>query len=74
MTNNLEKRVREHRMKLAPSFTSFYNLNKLIYFAEFNDVEEAIATEKKIKSWTRKKKMALIKSINPEFKDLLRGI
>lgn len=72
ITNNMEKRVAEHRLKLIPGFTSLYNINKLIYFSEFQDVEEAIAAEKKIKGWTRKKKIALIKTINPEFKDLLK--
>jgi putative endonuclease len=73
VTNNLEKRLEEHRLKLIPGFTSLYNINKLIYFAEFDRIEEAINAEKKIKGWTRKKKIALIKTINPEFKDLLKG-
>ena len=72
MTNNLERRLQEHADKLIPGFTAKYNLDKLIYFSEFNHVEEAIAAEKRIKGWTRKKKMELIKSINPEFKDLLK--
>lgn len=70
VTNNLEKRVEEHRLKLIPGFTSLYNINKLIYFDAFYDVNEAIAAEKRIKGWTRKKKIALIKTINPKFKDL----
>ena len=74
VTNNLERRIEEHRLKLVPGFTSLYNLNKLIYFSEFHNVEEAIDAEKKIKGWTRKKKITLIKTINPEFKNLLRGI
>ena len=64
--------MQEHADKLIPGFTAKYNLDKLIYFSEFNHVEEAIAAEKRIKGWTRKKKMELIKSINPEFKDLLK--
>lgn len=73
VTNNLPRRLREHINKLIPGFTAKYNLNKLIYIAEFNQIEEAISAEKKIKGWTRKKKMNLIKSINPEFKDLSKG-
>lgn len=72
VTNNLERRLQEHADKLVPGFTAKYNLNKLIYLDEFKRIEDAIAAEKKIKGWTRKKKMELIKSINPEFKDLLK--
>lgn len=74
VTNNLERRLYEHKHKMLPGFTTLYNLNKLIYYAEFDRIEEAIAAEKKIKGWTRKKKMELIKTINPEFRDLLEGI
>ncbi|MBI2338724.1 GIY-YIG nuclease family protein [Candidatus Daviesbacteria bacterium] len=70
VTNNLERRMWEHKNKLIPGFTSLYNLNKLIYFEEFGRIEDAISAEKKIKGWTRKKKIALIKTINPKFKDL----
>lgn len=72
VTNNLERRLYEHQHKMVPGFTTLYNLNRLIYYAEFDRIEEAIVAEKKIKGWTRKKKIALIKSMNPEFKDLLR--
>ena len=71
VTNNLERRIHEHDKKKGAHFTAKYNINKLIYFCEFNRIEEAIAAEKKIKGWSRKKKMALIKTINPEFKNLL---
>jgi len=74
VTNNIERRIAEHKLKLVSSFTDRYNIDKLIYFAEFNRIEEAIISEKKIKGWTRKKKIALIKTTNPEFKDLLSGI
>ena len=70
VTNNLERRVQEHKLKIIAGFTSKYNLNKLIYFAEFREIEEAIEFEKKIKGWTRKKKIDLIKTQNPKFKDL----
>lgn len=70
VTNDLNRRLYEHKNKLIPGFTQKYNLDKLVYFNEFNRIEEAIGAEKKIKSWTRKKKMELIKTINPTFKDL----
>ncbi|OGE64709.1 endonuclease [Candidatus Daviesbacteria bacterium RIFCSPLOWO2_02_FULL_36_7] len=73
MTNNIKRRIQEHRTK-KNHFTIKYNINKLIYYQEFQDLLSATNTEKKIKGWTRKKKIQLIKSINPEFKDLLCGI
>ncbi|MCK5475770.1 MAG: GIY-YIG nuclease family protein [Candidatus Pacebacteria bacterium] len=70
ITNDLNRRMYEHKNKLIKGFTSKYNIEKLIYFQEFNTAIEAITAEKKIKGWTRKKKMELIKSGNFEFKDL----
>jgi putative endonuclease len=70
VTNDLERRVYEHKMKLIPGFTSRYNLNKLIFFESTNDVTVAIAREKEIKGWVRRKKTALINSFNPEWKDV----
>lgn len=70
VTNNLEKRIYEHKNKLIPGFTSKYNINRLVYFQEFRNINDAILDEKKVKGWTRKKKMELIKSINPLYKDL----
>ena len=69
MTNNLERRIHEYKTR-KNHFTSKYNINKLIYFQEFNQAIEAINVEKRIKGWTRKKKIELIKTINPEFKNL----
>jgi len=60
----------EHRNKLLPGFTEKYNVNKLVYYNVFENPEEAIAAEKKIKSGSRKKKIALIEGINPDWKDL----
>ena len=60
----------EHKNKLIEGFTKKYNLTKLVYFEEFSRVEDAIAAEKKIKGWLRVKKIKLIESINPEWKDL----
>ncbi|MEE9258174.1 MAG: GIY-YIG nuclease family protein [Nitrospinaceae bacterium] len=70
ITNNLERRVYEHKQKLVPGFTKKYNTTLLVYFEETGDVKEAIAREKEIKGWLRKKKISLIKSINPNWKDL----
>src|SRR3972149_4591478 len=70
VTNNLERRLFEHREKLVPGFTSRYNLSKLIYFESTGDVMAAITREKEIKGWVRRKKVALIHSMNPEWKDL----
>lgn len=60
----------EHRNKLTPGFTEKYNVNKLVYCDSTNDVKTAIAREKQIKGWTRQKKIDLIESMNPEWKDL----
>ncbi|MBW2581450.1 MAG: GIY-YIG nuclease family protein [Deltaproteobacteria bacterium] len=70
VTNNLERRMYEHKNKLIPGFASKYNLKKLVYFEETIDVNAAITREKQIKGWLRKKKIALIESMNPEWKDL----
>jgi putative endonuclease len=70
VTNNLVKRVYEHKSKIIKGFTSKYNINKLVYYEVFNDVTNAIAREKQLKGWLRKKKIDLIESINPEWKDL----
>ena len=70
ITNNLEKRVYEHKMKLSPGFTARYNMNKLVYYESTNDVNAAITREKQIKGWVRRKKVALIDVVNPKWKDL----
>ena len=70
VTNDLERRINEHSFKYVSGFTSKYNLNKLVFYQEFSAINDAITAEKKIKGWTRKKKMDLVKTINPEFKDL----
>ncbi len=70
VTSNLQRRVYEHKNKLVEGFTRKYNITKLIYFETTNNVESAIAREKQIKGWLRSKKIALIESMNPEWKDL----
>ena len=70
VTNNLERRLYEHRNHLVPGFTDRYNVHKLVYFEHGNDVRSAIEREKQIKGWTRAKKNALIAQNNPKWKDL----
>ena len=70
VTNNLERRVLEHRCKLTPGFTSHYNINRLVHFEVFRDIRAAIDREKQIKGWLRIKKIALIGSGNRDWKDL----
>lgn len=73
VTNDLQRRMAEHRQKRTPGFSSRYNLHRLVYFEETGDVREAIAREKQIKGWLRSKKIALIESVNPTWKDLSQG-
>lgn len=70
VTNDLYKRVYQHKNDFIAGFTKKYQCHKLVYFQETNDIESAIIREKQIKGWSRKKKEFLIKSINPHWKDL----
>lgn len=70
VTSNLRKRIYEHREGLADGFTKKYNVKKLVYYEIADDIESAIAREKQIKAGSRNKKIALIISMNPAFKDL----
>ena len=72
VTNDLERRVYEHKNKLIRGFTSKYNITKLVWFDTFDDVMQAIEGEKKIKGWLRSKKVALIEASNPEWSDLAK--
>ncbi len=74
ITNDLIRRVCEHKNKLIKGFSSKYNLCKLIYYEIYEDVYEAINREKQIKGGSRKKKIDLIKSINLDWKDLYEDI
>jgi len=74
VTNNLKKRVYEHKLKLVDGFTKKYNVNKLIYYEIFNDINNAIAREKQIKSGSRKRKIDLINRLNKDWKDLYEEI
>jgi len=73
VTNNLERRLYEHKNKLVKGFTEKYNVNKLVYFEETQDVTAAIAREKEIKKWRREKKNQLVNRMNPNWKDLISG-
>ncbi len=70
VTNNLERRMYEHKNKLVPGFSKKYNLCKLVYCDAFYDIASAVEAEKKIKGWKRSKKEELIESINPNWIDL----
>ncbi|CAD5983274.1 MULTISPECIES: GIY-YIG nuclease family protein [Planktothrix] len=70
VTNDLTRRVYEHKHKLIPGFTQKYNITKLVYYEETSDVHAAIAREKQIKGWLREKKINLIESMNPNWVDL----
>ena len=70
MTNSLIRRVREHKLGTGSLFAAKYRLDRLVYFERFEDVHNAIEREKEIKGWLRSKKIALIVSVNPAWKDL----
>lgn len=70
VTSNLEKRLYEHKHKSVDGFTKRYNVNKLVYFEETNDVYAALTREKEVKKWRREKKNQLIESSNPDWNDL----
>ena len=70
VTNNLERRLYEHKNELADSFTKRYHIHKLVYYETTRDVSAAIEREKQIKSWSRAKKNALVNEMNPKWKDL----
>ncbi len=70
VTNNLKRRVYEHKHKLFPGFTNKYRLNRLVYFETTSDIHRAISREKQLKGWTRQKKLDLISFTNPAMGDL----
>jgi len=70
VTNTLQRRVYEHQHHLVAGFTSRYHITRLVYFEETSDVYAALVREKQIKGWVRAKKIALIESINPEWRDV----
>ena len=70
VTNNLERRVYEHKQELIEGFTKRYHVNKLVYFETTTDVRSAIEHEKQLKGWLRSRKNALVERMNPEWRDL----
>lgn len=70
VTSDLRKRAYEHKHKMAEGFAKKYNVDKLVYYEVFDDIETAIAREKQIKAGSKKKKIDLINSLNPKFTDL----
>lgn len=70
VTNNLERRILEHKHKTIPGFTSKYNIHKLVYFEEIADPRQAIEREKQLKGWLRQRKIDLIEESNPKWTDL----
>ena len=73
VTNDLARRVFEHKNKLVEGFSKRYNIAKLVYYEEFNDSYNAILREKKIKAGSRKKKIELVEKANAEWRDLSKG-
>src|SRR3984893_3476567 len=73
VTGDLEKRVFEHKQGIKGEFAARYKIDRLVYLERFGDIRTAIAREKQIKGWLRSKKIALIVSMNPEWKDLSEG-
>jgi putative endonuclease len=74
VTNNLIRRIYEHKNNLVNGFTKEYFIHKLVYFEETNSIEEAILREKRIKTWKRQWKINLINKLNPQWKDLYNEI
>ena len=70
VTNDIDRRLYEHKHKLLPGFTKRYNIDKLVYFEQHADINAAIERETRLKGWTRQKKIDLIESTNPTWKDL----
>lgn len=71
VTNNLQRRVYQHKQKTdAESFTARYNVNRLVFFEAYGEIQDALAREKQLKSWRREKKVALLTEHNPNWRDL----
>jgi putative endonuclease len=70
VTNNLERRVYEHKHKLIPGFTAAYRIDRLVHYESTGDIRAAIRREKEIKGWSRTKKIALVNTNNPDWADL----
>ena len=73
ITNDITRRIYEHKNKLLDGFTKKYNIDKLVYMELFTNPDDAIRREKQIKGWLRRKKVELIESVNPDWRDLSDG-
>ena len=73
VTNNLERRVYEHKQSLVKGFTAKYEVNILVYYEQTNTIEEALLREKRLKKWNRKWKLELIENFNPNWIDLFNN-
>ena len=73
MSNDIKRRVWEHKQHLIKGFTDDYDIDRLLYFESFEDVSEAIEREKQLKGWKREKKIGLIDSLNCKWEDLAEG-
>ena len=74
VTNDIVRRVGEHRLELVDGFTKKYEVHRLVYFEQFDDAENAIRREKRLKRWNRDWKIRLIETLNPNWDDLYPGI
>jgi Predicted endonuclease containing a URI domain len=73
VTNDIIRRIYEHKNKLIEGFTKKYNVGRLVYIEEYDNIQDAIAREKQIKGWSRHKKNALVQNANPLWNDLYDG-
>ena len=74
VTNDLKRRVYDHKTKVVKGFTEKYNVNKLVYYEQISDVITALSREKEIKKWRREKKNALVAQLNPRWNDLSNAV
>jgi len=74
VTNSLDRRIVQHRLKIAQGFTAKYNVTRLVYYERFGDIRSAIRREKELKGWLRARKIALIESVNPVWRDLAEEV
>lgn len=74
VTNNLERRILEHKEGSIEGFTKKYGCNRLVYYEEYDDINFAISREKQLKNWNRAKKESLIKTLNPGWSDLFESL
>ena len=74
VTNDLLKRVHQHKERLVPGFTHKYNVHMLVYYEKYSEIYSAIEREKRLKKWNRQWKINLIESVNPDWKDLYNGL